>query len=299
MLGLLAAIAFAVVAAPNAAVSDTLCAFRAGPKGPCTCKTGADGVGQFSIVARSRCRPVKPKEAKQIAPLAADAAMKVAEAPASGALRDAPSAVEARKAAAPEGTRAIVTGALPSKGAMLDKVRSRGKLICGVNPGLLGFAHRTAAGDWAGLDADFCRAVAAATLGDPGKVEFVPLDASARFEALKSGAVDLLSRNTTLTMSRDVGLELEFAGVIFFDGQSFLVSEERGLVSAQQLVGTKICVQSGTTTAENLAYYLKAHTRKALPRATSCRKLTSRANAMPIRPIDHRCLRIVRDFQSR
>lgn len=154
---------------------------------------------------------------------------------------------------------------------MLDKVRARDKLFCGVNPSLLGFAHRTESGEWAGLDVDFCRAVAVAVLGDPGKVEFVPLDAAARFEALKAGTIDLLSRNTTWTMSRDVDLGFEFVGVIYFDGQSFLASEDRGLVSAQQLAGAKICVQASTTTAENLSFYLQTHKIEAETQAFASR----------------------------
>jgi general L-amino acid transport system substrate-binding protein len=160
---------------------------------------------------------------------------------------------------------------------MLDRVRARGKLLCGVNQGLLGFAQRSADGQWSGLDVAFCRAIAAAVLADPLKVEFVPLDATARFEALKSGAIDVLSRNTTWTMARDVGLDLEFAGVIYFDGQSFMTTEERGLVSAQQLAGLKVCVQANTTTAENLSYYLKAHDLQAETQAFETREEMQKA----------------------
>ncbi len=138
-------------------------------------------------------------------------------------------------------------------------VRARGKLVCGVNEGLLGFAQQSGAGIWAGLDADFCRAVAAAVLGDPAKVEFVPLDAGKRFEALSAGTIDLLSRNTTWTMSRDVELGFEFAGTIYFDGQSFITGEDRGLVSAQQLAGVTVCVQSNTTSEKNMAFYFASH----------------------------------------
>lgn len=152
----------------------------------------------------------------------------------------------------------MITASLPPAQRKLEAVRARGKLLCGVNPGLLGFSYRTGSGEWAGLDADFCRAVAVAVLGDPAKVEFVPLDAASRFDALKSGAIDLLSRNTTWTMGREVEMGFEFGGVLYFDGQSFITTEERGLVSAQQLAGATVCVQGATTTEKNMAYYFGA-----------------------------------------
>jgi len=157
-------------------------------------------------------------------------------------------------------------------GQKLKEVRARGKLLCGVSTGLLGFSARTHSGEWHGLDADFCRAVATVVLGDPSKVEFVPLEAEARFEALKSGKIDLLSRNTTWTMDRDVIHGIEFVGVIYFDGQSFMTSEDRGLVSAQQLAGGTICLEKATTTEKNVAFYLKTHQIDANVRTFDVRK---------------------------
>ncbi|MGE0022778.1 MAG: amino acid ABC transporter substrate-binding protein [Hyphomicrobium sp.] len=136
-------------------------------------------------------------------------------------------------------------------------MRQRGKVLCGVNTGLIGFSARTETGVWAGLDVDFCRALAAATLGAADKVEFVPLETNVRFNALKDGTIDVLARNTTWTMDREVELGLSFAGVLYFDGQAFMTRDERGFVSAQQLSGSKVCVEAGTTTEKNMAYYFK------------------------------------------
>lgn len=240
----------------------SLCALRDGPQGPCTCKGSEDGAGRFTAVPRSHCRrAIKPRldKAARSSP-ESDAAVKVAPPPV-----ERPSRAEAPTNAAVPGesgtTNALmVTGAIPAtQGSRLDEVRARGKLVCGVNEGLLGFAHRSAVGDWTGLDVEFCRAVAAAVLGDPTKVEFVPLDTGSRFDALKSGKIDLLSRNTTWTMSREAELGVDFAGTIYFDGQSFMTLDDRGLVSAQQLAGTTVCVQSATTTEPNAAYYFASH----------------------------------------
>ena len=110
----------------------------------------------------------------------------------------------------------------------LEDVKARGKLLCGVNPGLLGFADRGGDGAWAGFDVDFCRAVAAAVLGDAAKVDYVALTAQDRFDKLTSGAVDVLARNTTWTMERETKFPLRFVGVNYMDGQGFLVSEGAG-----------------------------------------------------------------------
>ena len=139
--------------------------------------------------------------------------------------------------------------------ATLDDVRARGQLICGVSEGLPGFSDRDAAGAWHGFDVDFCRAVAAAALGDPGKVDYVPLSATDRFEALQKGWVDLLSRNSTWTMSRDLGLGIDFVGIAYYDGQGFLANAVDGIASALELIGARICVVSGTTTENNAADY--------------------------------------------
>jgi general L-amino acid transport system substrate-binding protein len=142
--------------------------------------------------------------------------------------------------------------------ATLDDVRARGRLICGVSDGLPGFSDHDAGGAWHGFDVDFCRAVAAAALGDAGKVDFVPLTAAARFDALKAGKIDLLSRNSTWTMSRDLGLSIDFAGVSYYDGQGFLAPASFGFTSALQLQGARICVVTGTTTEANATAYFAA-----------------------------------------
>ncbi|MFN0192349.1 MAG: amino acid ABC transporter substrate-binding protein [Aestuariivirga sp.] len=141
--------------------------------------------------------------------------------------------------------------------ATLDDVKARGKLLCGVNPGLLGFAAKSADGNWAGFDVDFCRAVAAAALGDSGKVEFVPVNAQERFDKLKSGDIDLLARNTTWTMERETKLGLRFAGVSYHDGQGFIVKKLLGVNSALNLTGAAICFLSGTTTQANVEDFFR------------------------------------------
>jgi general L-amino acid transport system substrate-binding protein len=133
-----------------------------------------------------------------------------------------------------------------------DQIRQRGSLNCGVSTGLTGFSERRPDGTWAGFDVDFCRAVAAVVLGDPAKVTYMPLSASERFDALRQGRIDLLSRNTTWTMQREVGLGLLFAGVNFHDGQGFMVRRDLNITSALEMGGRSVCVQAGTT-AENFA----------------------------------------------
>jgi general L-amino acid transport system substrate-binding protein len=135
----------------------------------------------------------------------------------------------------------------------LDTVKKRGQLVCGVNTGLAGFSAPDDRGNWVGIDVDFCRAVAAAIFRDGGKVRFVPLNAKERFTALQSGEVDILSRNTTWTMSRDTSLGLNFNGILYFDGQAFMARRSLNLKSADELKGASICVQSGTTNELNLA----------------------------------------------
>jgi general L-amino acid transport system substrate-binding protein len=141
----------------------------------------------------------------------------------------------------------------------LDDVRARDKLICGVSEGLGGFSEQDGAGAWQGFDVDFCRAVAAAVLGDAEKVEYLPLSAEARFAALSDGKIDLLSRNSTWTMSRDLDLGLDFPGTSYFDGQGFMIPAIFGAISPLELDGASICVVSGTTTEANAtAYFEKA-----------------------------------------
>jgi general L-amino acid transport system substrate-binding protein len=141
--------------------------------------------------------------------------------------------------------------------ATLERVRGRGYLQCGVSQGLPGFSNPNDKGVWSGIDVDFCKAVAAAVFGDPDKVKYRPLSAKDRFTALQSGEIDLLSRNTTWTMSRDTSLGFDFAGVIYYDGQGFLVKKASGITSAAQLEGATICTQTGTTTELNMADYFR------------------------------------------
>jgi general L-amino acid transport system substrate-binding protein len=141
----------------------------------------------------------------------------------------------------------------------IESVKSKGVVSCGVNAGLGGFGIADSAGKWTGFDVDFCRAVAAAALGDANKVRYVPLNAAQRFTALQSGEIDLLSRNTTWTMSRDTQLGLNFGVTTFYDGQGFLIPKKLNVKSAKALKGATICVQSGTTTERNLADYFRAN----------------------------------------
>ena len=156
-------------------------------------------------------------------------------------------------------------GAPAHAGATLDAIKKNGTLRCGVNTGLPGFSAPDSTGRWSGMDADFCRAVAATILGDAEKVQFVPLSAQARFTALQSGEIDLLSRNSTNTLTRDASLGLFFVGTWFYDGQGFLITRAAGVSSAKQLDGATVCVQSGTTTELNLTDYFRAHGMKLQP----------------------------------
>ena len=140
----------------------------------------------------------------------------------------------------------------PVRAGTLEEVRARGTLRCGVNPGLRGFARANSLGVWSGLDVDLCRAVATAAIGDPEAVEFVPVDASGRFDRLAAGDYDLLARNTTWTLERDVR-HGQFAGVNYYDGQGFMVAKRSGIRSALELDGTRVCVARGTTTELNAA----------------------------------------------
>lgn len=142
---------------------------------------------------------------------------------------------------------------------VLDDIIARDELICGVNPGLAGFAAPDANGNWTGFDVGFCKAVAAVVLKDPSKVRFVPVDLESRFELLADGSLDLLARNSTWTFSRDVELELEFAGINYYDGQGFMVRKQLGVTSVKELDDVSICVQRGSTSAQNLADYFKVN----------------------------------------
>ncbi len=150
-------------------------------------------------------------------------------------------------------------GVAAAKSPSLERIKKNGFLRCGVNEGLPGFANPDAKGNWSGFDVDFCRALAAVILNDPTKVRFTPTSAKVRFTALQSGEFDILSRNTTWSMSRDVQLGLEFIGVTYYDGQGFMVPRKLNVTSAKQLNGATVCTNTGTTTELNLADYFRAN----------------------------------------
>jgi len=144
-------------------------------------------------------------------------------------------------------------------GETLDAVKEKGFVQCGVSTGVPGFSNPDDEGNWSGIDVDVCRGVAAALFGDPQAVKFTPLTAKERFTALQSGEVDVLSRNTTWTLTRDTALGMEFTGVTYYDGQGFMVPADLGVQSALELDGAEVCVQPGTTTELNLADYFRAN----------------------------------------
>jgi general L-amino acid transport system substrate-binding protein len=146
-----------------------------------------------------------------------------------------------------------------AKTSTLDAVKAKGFVQCGVSQGLPGFSNADDSGNWTGLDVDLCRAVAAAVFGDGGKVKFSPLSAKQRFTALSSGEVDILSRNTTWTMTRDTQLGLNFAGVNYYDGQGMMVPTSLGVKSATELNGANICTNTGTTTELNITDYFRSN----------------------------------------
>jgi len=142
--------------------------------------------------------------------------------------------------------------------ATLDDVKAKGFIQCGVTTGLAGFASPNDKGQWEGFDVDFCRAMSSAIFGSPDKVKYTPTTSKERFTALQSGEIDVLARNTTWTMSRDVNLGFEFIGVNYYDGQGFMVKKSLGVKSATELSGARVCLQAGTTTELNLADYFAA-----------------------------------------
>jgi general L-amino acid transport system substrate-binding protein len=154
---------------------------------------------------------------------------------------------------------ALVLSSAVNAGATLDAVKSKGFVQCGVSTGLPGFSAADEKGRFNGIDVDVCRAVAAAIFGDADKVKFSPLTAKERFTALQSGEIDMLSRNTTWTFTRDTSLGLNFAGVNYYDGQGFLVTKDLGVKSALEMDGASFCIQAGTTTELNLADYFRAN----------------------------------------
>jgi general L-amino acid transport system substrate-binding protein len=165
---------------------------------------------------------------------------------------------------------ATLLGAGASAAQTLHKIKQRGSLVCGVSEGIPGFSALNGT-KWTGFDVDLCRALAAAVFGDAEKVRYVPLNANERFAALQSGAIDVLSRNSTWTMSRETELKLAFPAATYYDGQGFMIRRSRPATSALELDNTKVCVQSGTTTELNLVDFFNTNHMKlervALPNA--------------------------------
>jgi general L-amino acid transport system substrate-binding protein len=155
-------------------------------------------------------------------------------------------------------TLAGFTGAAQA-GPDMDAVKARGHVICGVTTGIAGFSAADSQGKWKGLEVDVCRGVAAALFGDSEKVKYVPTTAQQRFTALQSKEVDLLSRTTTWTLTRDTALGFDFTGITYYDGQGFMVAKKLGVKSAKELNGATVCVQPGTTTELNLADYFRSN----------------------------------------
>lgn len=172
---------------------------------------------------------------------------------------------------------AVAVVSMPAASQTLQAVKNRGALVCGVGPGVVGFSAPSASSQWGGFDVDFCRALAAAIFDDADKVKFVPLSAADRFRVLKAGEIDVLSRNSTWTMEREVELGLTFAAVTFYDGQGFMLRRAKKIESALDLDGSKVCVQSGTTTELNLADYFAANGMKYQPVLTASAEDTVKA----------------------
>src|SRR5258706_14860445 len=144
-------------------------------------------------------------------------------------------------------------------GATFDAVKARGVVSCGVNTGVGGFSTPDARGAWSGIDVDLCRAFGAAMFGDASKTKFVPMTAAQRFTALQTGEIDVLTRNTTITLVRDGSLGLFYAGINFYDGQGFLVKKDLNVKGVKQLDGATICAAQGPTHQLNLADHLRTH----------------------------------------
>lgn len=163
---------------------------------------------------------------------------------------------------------AAMAAALGTSGAgagTLDDVKARGMLNCVVSTGLAGFSFTDSAGKWQGFDADFCRGLAAAVVGDPNKVKFIPATGKTRFTLLNSKEGDVIFRNTTWTFVRDVDVKLTFIGTTYYDGQGFMIRKKLGVTSAKQLGGATVCIQTGTTTELNLADYFRSNNIKYEP----------------------------------
>lgn len=164
-----------------------------------------------------------------------------------------------RKLARGAAVAATLLLAVGSNAATLDDVKSKGFIQCGVNTGAAGFSAPDDAGNWRGFDVDVCRGMSAAIFGDPDKVKYTPLTAKVRFTALQSGEIDVLSRNTTWTFSRDNNLGLDFTAVNFYDGQGFMIRKDLGVTTASELDGASVCIQTGTTTELNLADFFRSN----------------------------------------
>lgn len=169
------------------------------------------------------------------------------------------------KALATTATLLLAATNVVHAGATLDGIKKNGFIKCGVSDGLPGFSSADEKGNYQGIDVDICRAVAAAVFGDATKVKYTPLTAKERLTALQSGEIDVLSRNTTWTSSRDSAQGMNFTGVTYYDGQGFLVNKKLGVKSAKSLDGATVCVQAGTTTELNLSDYFRANKMKLTP----------------------------------
>lgn len=163
------------------------------------------------------------------------------------------------------GAAAFGLSAYGASADTLSDVKAKGFVQCGVSQGVPGFSNPDDKGNWSGLDVDYCRGIAAAVFGDATKVKFTPLSSKERFPALQSGEVDVLTRNTTWTISRDTSLGFNFRSVNYYDGQGFMVKKALNVKSALELSGAAVCVQAGTTTELNLADYFKANDLKYNP----------------------------------
>ncbi len=155
-------------------------------------------------------------------------------------------------------TAAIAFAPAAHAGKTLDAVKARGQVVCGVNTSGPGFSNADSQGKWTGLDVDFCRAVAAAVLKDADKVKYVPLNSQQRFASLQAGEIDVLSRNSTWTLTRDASLGVAFTGINYFDGQGFMVPAKLKIDNVKKLNGATMCVQAGTTSEKNVADYFAA-----------------------------------------
>jgi len=163
------------------------------------------------------------------------------------------------------GTVLLTVVEITQAGITLDAVKKKGFIQCGVNIGIPGFSNLDNKGHWTGFDVDFCKAVAAAVFGNADQIKYTPLTAKERFTALQSGEIDLLSRNTTWTLTRDTIQGFNFTGVSYYDGQGFMVNKDLGITSAQELDGATVCINAGTTTELNLADYFREHNMEHIP----------------------------------